>query len=302
MARAVGETLYVSVDSGSGMVDTLLRHDLRTGESRPLFTLPADIAWVCANEKWLVWESEKALYAQPVAGGDRRVLATGREALGPTLEGDTVAWVDYEAGPSGGIVTFDLATGVRREIARTRFAEFYNNFMQIRDGELLWTDIYDGTGHYLVRDLEAGTTREYPMPATRFRYPGYAVRSGDVIYSINFDRHDEWHWSTQQVGSFSTGTGTYTPMTREDTYVNALVAGRGAVGVIDSEQRLLVGAADGTYPEVDLSARLGTRVDAVQVSADGRTAVAGVSEPDKRKTRLFIFDLSAGPDATRPQE
>ncbi len=291
MARVVGDGLYVSADSGLGVIDTLLRFDLRTGKSRTLFKTPADIAWVSANERWLLWESEKKLYAQPLGGGARRALATGREAYGPALEGDVAAWVDHEEGLGAGIVTFNLKTGVKREVARTHVAEFYNNFMQIRDGKLLWTDIYEGTGHYVVHDLATATTRDYPVPATaRFRYPGYAFRSGDVVYAIDFDRFDEWDWGTQQLGRYSLATRSFTPITKGG-YINALVVGRDAVAVIDSEQRLLVGPADGTYPRTDVSAALGARVDAVQVSSDGVTAVAGRSLPERSETTLFIFEL-----------
>ena len=291
MARVVGETLYVTVDSGTGLIDTLLRYDLDTGSSRRVFTVPADIAWIAVNERWLLWESEKKLYAEPVGGGSRRVLATSREAYGPALEGDVAAWVDHEEGSEPRIVTFNLKSGVKREIARTHVAEFYNNFMQITDGKLLWTDIYDGTGHYVVHDLSTATTRDYPMPATRFRYPGYAWMSGDAIYSINFDRFDQWDWGTQQVGRYSLTTRAFTPITRGGEFVNALAVGREGVAIIDSEQRLFVGPSDGTRPATDLSAALGTRVDGVQASSDGATAVAGRSAPERAETSLFVFRL-----------
>jgi len=291
MARVVGDVLYVSVDSGTGLIDTLLCYDLSTGKSRSLFTVPADIAWVTVNERWLLWESEKKLYAEPTDGGARQVLATTREAYAPALEGDLAAWVDYQKGSEPGIVTLNLKTGEKRQIARTHVAEYYNNFMQIRDGKLLWTDIYDGTGHYVVYDTATAKTQDYPMPVTRFRYPGYALWSGDEIYSINFDRYDEWDWTTQQVGRYSVATGDVTPVSKSGKYVNALVVGHNAIGIIDSEQQLLVGAADGSYPASDLSATLGVRVDAVQVSSDGVTAVAGRSLPEKPETTLFIFQL-----------
>jgi hypothetical protein len=291
MARVVGDALYVSVDSGTGLIDTLLRYDLGANTSRTLFTVPADIAWVTANERWLLWESEKVLYAEPVGGGAKRVLATSREAYGPALEGDMAAWVDHEQGSEPRIVTFDLKTGQKREIARTHVAEFYNNFMQIRDGKLLWTDIYDGTGHYVVHDLLSAQTRDYPMPATQFRYPGYATRSGDAVYSINFDRFDQWDWSAQQAGRYSLSTGNFTPITKRGSYVNALVLGQNAIAIIDAEQHLLVGPADGTYPASDLSAALGACVDGVQVSADGITAVAGRSSAESTETTLFVFEL-----------
>ena len=149
------------------------------------------------------------------------MLATSREAYGPALEGDVVAWVDHEEGSEPRIVTFDLKSGEKREIARTHVAEFYNNFMQIADGKLLWSDIYDGTGHYVVHDLATATTRDYPMPATRFRYPGYAWMSGDAVYSINFDRYDQWDWGTQQVGRYSLATREFTPITKGGEFVNA---------------------------------------------------------------------------------
>ena len=163
--------------------------------------------------------------------------------------------------------------------------------MQIRDGKLLWTDIYDGTGHYVVHDLATGKARDYPMPATRFRYPGYALRAGDSVYSINFDRYDRWDWSVQQVGRYSLSTRSFTPITGPGGYVNALVVGNDAVAIIDSGQRLLVGESGGGLPTKDLSAMFGTTVDGVQVSSDGITAVAGRSWPEKNKTRLFVFEL-----------
>ena len=63
------------------------------------------------------------------------------------------------------------------------------------------------------------------------------------------------------------------------------------VAIVDSEQRLLVGPADGGYPTSDLSEAIGARVDGVQVSSDGITAVAGRSVPESATTTLFIFEL-----------
>jgi hypothetical protein len=291
MARVVGDMLYVSVDSGNGLLDTLLQYDLKAGTSAPIFTVPADIAWISVNDRWLVWETEKRLYARPIGGGTPQVLATSREAYGPALEGDVAAWVDHEEGSEPRIVALNLKSGEKHEIARTHVAEFYNNFMQIRDGKLMWTDIYDGTGHYVVHDLSTGQSREYPMPLTRFRYPGYAVRSGDSVYSINFERFDQWDWSAQKVGRYSLSGGTFTPVSKDGSYVNALVVGEGAVAIIDSKQRLLVGPADGTYPAQDLSSTMGGRIDAVQISSDGVTAVAGRSVAERNETTLFVFPL-----------
>jgi hypothetical protein len=291
MARVVGTDLYATVDSGTGQLDTLLRYDLKADTSGAVFKVPADISWVAVNERWLVWESEKKLYAEPTRGGPRQVLATSREAYGPALEGDVVAWVDHEEGLDPRIVTFNLRTAEKKEIARTHVAEFYNNFMQIRDGKLLWTDIYEGTGHYVLYDLVTCQTNTYALPAMRFRYPGYAVRSGDSIYSINFDRYDLWDWSSQQAGCFSVADGSFKPITKNGQYINSLVVGINAVAVIDAEQRLLVGPADGTSPGTDLSNPLGGQVDAVQVSSDGVTAVAGRSIPEQTKTTLAIFEL-----------
>jgi hypothetical protein len=291
MARVVNGALYVTVDSGTGLIDTALRYDVSKGSSRVLFAVPADISWLTVNERWLVWESEKKLFAEPVAGGTRRTLASSREAYGPTLEGDVVAWVDREEGAEARIVTFNLRSGEKKEVARTHVAQFYNNFMQLRDGKLLWTDIYEGTGHYVLCDLATGRTQDFAMGPARFRYPGYALRTGDSVYSINFDRFDEWDWSTQELASYSLRTGAATPIGKKDTYVNMLAVGNGAIGIIDSEQRLLVGPADGTYPKMDLSSALKTPIDAVQVSSDGFTAVAGRSVPERNETLLHVFEL-----------
>jgi len=293
-ACVAGDAMYVSVDSGGGEIDTLVRYSLTSEATRTVLVAPAGIADMTANDRWLVWESDKKLYAEPTAGGPRRVLTGGREMFGPALEGDTVAWVDHKLEEQGGrVIAYDLATGDRREIGRTRLANFYNNFVQIRDGRVLWTDIYAGTGHYLVHDLSSARTTDYSVPRSRYRYPGYVHSSGDAFYSISFDRYDEWVWNAQQVSRFTTRTREYAPVTEEGEYVNGLVAGRGAIGIIDEEQRLWAGPADGSRPAVDLSARWGTPVDRVQVSPDGFTAVAGVSSSEKYETRLFIFELRA---------
>ncbi len=285
MARVVGRTLYASVDSGSGLIDTLLCYDLDTGRSRTRFTVPADIAWITVNESWLLWESEKQLYAEPVAGGRRQVLATSREAYGPTLEGDIAAWVDHEEGSDSRIVTVNLRTSEKREIARTHVAEFYNNFMQLRDGKLLWTDIYDGSGHYVVHDLSTGKARDYPMPATRFRYPGYAIRTGDSVYSINFDRYDRWDWSVQQVGRYSLTTGSFTPITGPGGYVNALVVGRRCrgdhrLGPAPSGRRIRRRLPD-EGPERDVRNDRGWRSSVQRRNHGGRGSVLAREEQDQ---------------------
>jgi hypothetical protein len=63
------------------------------------------------------------------------------------------------------------------------------------------------------------------------------------------------------------------------------------VAVLDSEQRLLTGPADAGYPTRDLTAELGASVDAVQISSDGVTAVAGRSQPERNESTLYVFEL-----------
>ena len=114
-------------------------------------------------------------------GGARRTLASNREVYGPALEGDVVAWVDRSATALRRRSSRSTCrTGEKKAVGRTHVAEYYNNFMQIRDGKLLWNDIYDGTGHHLQRDLATGETKDYPMPATRFRYPGLRSAHGKL--------------------------------------------------------------------------------------------------------------------------
>lgn len=284
MARVVGDNLYVTVDSGSGAIDTLLSYDLRTTDVRTVFTLPTDIAWIAVNDRWLVWESEKMLRARPLGGGEERMLARGREAYAPALEGSTAVWVDGVDGAEAQIVACDLATGGKKTVARTHLAEFYNNFVQIRDGQVLWTDISDGIGHYLLCDLATGDVSDHPMPETRFRYPGYALRAGSTVYSINFDRFDQWDWDSQQLTRYSLDSRRAEPVPDVGT-VNALVVGTDAVAVIDARQRLLIGAVNGNGPFADMSAVLGGSVDSVQVSSDGRTAIAGALRARQRPHR-----------------
>jgi len=292
MARVVGEGMYATVDSGDGLIDTLVRFDLKTGETNELFRAANDIAWISLNERWLLWESEKTLYARPLSGGQPKVLARGRETYAPALEGDDAAWVEGVEGTRAQVVTQNLASGVKHKVATTRLAEFYNNFLQLRDGKLLWTDIYEDSGHYAIYDLKTAEIRDHVVSETRFRYPGYALRSGDDVYSLNFDRYDQWDWSSQQLTRYSLTDQRSEPLGR-GKLVNALVVGRGALAVIDGQQQLLVGRGGDGYPSGDMSARVGGPVDTVQVSSDGRTTVAGRSLPEKGAVELFVFDLSA---------
>lgn len=292
MAYRVGDALYLNVDSGTGRVDSLIRYDLSKGTTETIFTSPsAFVASVIANDRWLLWESDKRLFAQPLGGGKRMELASTREMYAPAIEGDTAAWVDWEpVGNKHRIVTCDLRTGVKTTVAQARLPEFYNNFMQIKDGKLLWTDIYGGTGHYLLRDLATGKTSDYPVPETQYRYPGYAKRDGEFIYSINFDRFDEWDWSRQRVMRYSISSGDLSSLTTSGA-IGYLEVGSGGIAIIDDAQRLLVGPADESFPRIDMSAKLGARMDGMKMSSDGKTLIAGNSTPEKSETTLYMMTL-----------
>ena len=59
---------------------------------------------------------------------------------------------------------------------------------QFDRGTLVWTDIYDEAGHYLVYDVETGRIEDHALRGVEYKYPGYSQKRGDRVYSINFRR------------------------------------------------------------------------------------------------------------------
>ena len=286
MAQPVGDELFVTVDSGRGYCDTLMRI-AADGERSVVATAAEDIVSVDVNERWVLWEEGETLYARSRATGKTSAVESGREFIAPSLWRDTIAFTHKTPDRQYDMTVMNLETGERKAVRRFKTANYYNNFSHVSNGVVVWTDIYGGTGHYLLYDLTSGRMRDYSVPSTEYRYPGYAMLSGDRVYSINFNRYDEWHWDRQRFGYYSLNDRRFVPLTTSG-YINYFcVAGR-RLAVIDSEQRLLVGSAPRF--DVDVSKRLSRLIDLVNVSADNSTLVAGVSDSESGVVRLYVFD------------
>lgn len=276
MAKKVDDRLYMTVDSGDGRIDTVVRFDPATGESERLLQSPDEIAWIAVSEDWLVWESGLQLQARSLRSAETTVLGSSQDVFAPAIVGRTVAWMDKQEGGDYDLVVQDLGGGTVRKVADINLPGFYNNFVDFDGERLLWTDIIDGEGFYRVADVDSGVIEDFQIEGTPFRYPGYAQSSGDRFYSINFDNHKEWDWTRQQFGYYSPKSGTFTPVI-DERYINFFRACGDRVAVLDGRQHLLLfDGQDPTQPE-DLSEQLGVTFDKLDL-AGGDTLVASVSQ------------------------
>lgn len=275
MVKKVGDRLYMTVDSGDGQIDTVVRFDHASGKSEHVLRSADEIAWIAVSEEWLVWESALQLRARPLRGGETTVLGSSQDVFGPAIVGSAVAWMDRQAGGDYDLVVRDLEKGAVRKIADISLPGFYNNFVDFDGERLLWTDIIDGEGLYRVADVDSGEIQDFRIPNTRFRYPGYAQLAGSRFYSINFDNYREWDWTKQQLGYYSAESGTFTPVIDEG-YVSFLRACGDRIAVLDQRQHLLILDAQDPTQRENLSQDLGMTFDKLD-SAGEDIFVAAVS-------------------------
>lgn len=290
MACVRGGQTYITVGGfRSDTIDTIVRTDSAGATPTVVYTGTNDIASVVSNQRWLLWVAGKRLFARDMASGRQRVLSSSRELYAPALEGDRAAWVDVEGGSSAVVVVEDLRTGRIARIARLSLPDLYNNFVQLQGDTVLWTDVVDGVGRYRMRDLSSGVTTDLPVTGTRYRYPGYALRYGQRIYSINFRATTEWDWTQQQFGYFSIPERRWVPL-RRTGYIDYFRIVGDVLAVVGQDQRLLLQRLDGSGAAEDLTSRLGTTVDWIQ-AAGPSTLVAGATDAASGRPRLFVITV-----------
>lgn len=288
--KAIEDDLYISVDSGSGYLDRIVRVDAETSECVPVLRSEDNIGWFDMSDEWIVWESDPdlVLHARRISGTDIQTLADGQEVFGPKIEGDSVVWMDRVDQDRYQVVVHGLNENATRTIADISLPGFYNNFIDIRGGQVLWTDIIDDVGYYRMAPI-GGAVTDYALSGTEFRFPGYAQAWQDKIYSINFRTYGEWTWSDQQFGFFSTATGKFSPIGTGS--INRFQVCANRVGVLDENQQLvLYDAADPKRSE-NVSDELDRRFDDMDC-ADERTLVVGsAAEPGSSTCSLVLLTL-----------
>lgn len=293
MPQKVGRSLYLgTTPAGEDRSDSLVRLDIDDGTADIVEAVPPPdyLSSVDANDRWLVWERGKRLHAMSLATGDRQLVSESRALYGPALSGDLVAWVDLGKNGQHGLMVRDLSSGATTVVAPIAFPGLYNNFPAWDGATLVWTDIVEDVGHYRLYDSSTGEITDHELSGTDFRYPGYAVPAGDRIYSINFDRTDEWDWSTQQVGFFSAKDGRFTPIVPEGFIANRLAVFGDYVAIVNDSQRLSVRRV-GDDASASPIRPLAEQVDSIAVSSDG-TLVAWRQLPGQTGTRIFLISPS----------
>ena len=275
--NSVDGQLYLIVDVGNKINDTIVSVDPKTGQRKIVMTWPEEISWMRVNQEWLVWESDKEVMARPRRGGETSVVASSQPVFAPALDGGTVAWMDLGEDGEYDVVFHDLATGSTHKVADIEIPSYYNAFMDLEDGRLLWTDVRDGEGYYRVAQIggvnpDEITVEDFPVGAIQFQYPGYALAFRDRFYSINFDNYYEWDWSVQQFGYYSTATSEFRPVIVDRAvYYFEIIGSR--VAVVDSRQHLLMYDATDMSRHVNLTEESGVRFEMI-FAADHNTLVA----------------------------
>lgn len=275
--NSVGGQLYLTVDVGNKINDTIISVDPKTGQREVVMTWPEEIAWMRVNQEWLVWESDKEVMARPRHGGEISIVASSQPVFAPALDGGSVAWMDLGEDGEYDVVFHDLATGSTHKVADIEIPSYYNAFLDLEDGRLLWTDVRNGEGYYRVAqiggiDPDEIKVEDFLLGDIQFQYPGYALAFGDRFYSINFDNYHEWDWNVQQFGYYLTTTKEFRPVIGDRAvYYFEVIGSR--VAVVDSRQDLLMYDATDVTRYANLTEESGVKYEMI-FAADDSTLVA----------------------------
>ncbi len=289
--NSVEDMLYFTADVGNQINDTIVSVDPKTGQREVVMTWPEEIAWLRVNQEWLVWESDKEVMARPRQGGEISIVASSQPVFAPQLDGGTVAWMDLGEDGEYDVVFHDLARGSTHPVADIEIPSYYNAFLHLEGGRLLWTDVRDGEGYYRVAQIDGVDPDEikvedFPVGDIQFKYPGYAVAFGDRFYSINFDNYHEWDWSVQQFGYYSTVTKEFRPVIEDRAvYYFEIIGSR--VAVVDSRQDLLIYDAADAARYVNLTEESGVKYEMIFAADDNTLVAAKFRDIDQREGFTF---------------
>jgi len=288
-ACKVGQSLFVAVDTGGGRLATLIRYNLASKETTTILSSGDDIASVDANTDWLVWETNGKLFAQSLRSGERQVVSSSRDLFAPALEGNTLAWSHKIANDKHEVVVYDLVKRTGKVIAPIAFAELYNNFVQIHEGKLVWTDIVHDEGHYRVYDIPTGKLDDYTLSGIPYRYPGYAIPWADRVYSINFRNTTEWDWTDQKLGYYSLPDKHFVAIPTGG-YINYFRIVDGYLAIVDANQRLSLRPLANPTDARQSQTVLNVPIDSLE-SSDRKTLIAGWGPPGQRSVTIYVMEF-----------
>jgi hypothetical protein len=291
--QRLGSSIYTTVSRGVDLGDSLIRYDLETGETETVLEAPDPevIGWFVVNDDWLVWSVGMELRARCIQTGEEQIVSTSRDLYAPSLNGDLLVWDDLGEGRRHQIVYRDLRAQETTIVAPVVLADLYNNFPVWSGSRILWTDVFDGTGHYRFYDTETGELADYALSEESYRYPGYARAVGERLYSLNFDNVDVWDWHLQRLGCYSTIDRCFTPIVADGVVVNYFETTEDLVATVDENSRLVVRFAD----ELGVQSReyepVGGPIDWIQSSADGTLIAARGSVDTTERCMLYMIEV-----------
>lgn len=282
----------MTVSRGAGKGDSVIRYDLeaRTTETVAEAPDPEVIGWFTVNEDWLVWSVGTQLYARSLETGEEQVASATRDLYAPALNGDLLAWDDLTPERTHQIVIRDLGKKETTAIAPLELPDLYNNFPTWNGDDLLWTDVTDDTGHYRVYNSVTGDISDYALSDIRFRYPGYALGLNERLYSINFDRTDEWDWSLQQVGYYAIGEHRFVPIVPDGFVANSLRVTDEFIAIVDDQMQLTLRPADAPEGDSTVYEPVDTPVDFMESSMDGTLIATHESTDGSPRCTLYLIE------------
>lgn len=287
--RAAG-CLYANVDAGVGYINRVVRVDPETLEDEVVVQSDNDVPWIAVSDRWLVWETNLHMYAQPVEGGERVQLGSYQEVYAPDIEGDTVAWMNRLADGTYQVTVRDLTEDDNRVLADLTLPCFYNNFIDLKDGVVLWTDVIDGIGRYRRCSVDGGAIEDFAMAGREYHVPGYALIHDDHrFFSVNFRNYEEWTWSDQEMGYYSVDTGQFTKMDFPGTYCAGLEVCGDTFGYLDQAQSLHLCDARDPLITMEMSGAVGELRDSVGAADDNTFWVGQFAETTKGAGTVYYL-------------
>lgn len=294
----VDDEMYICVGGSLSSIGMVVDYNIKSKKSKLIFESQfseASVSNTMANDKWVIWVDSDSSGTHNIIYAFNRIsektfkIAEYKAATNdyvitaPYLSGDYIAWIETESGSSAKVKLYNLQTSDCIDIAKLNDHSFYNNFVFLDDDQLLWTDNINGKGYYLIYNIKAESTKKIDAP---YPYPGYAQRTGELLFSINFD--DYHNWTDQNFGCFDTSTLKYSSIDVEGTsYINQFRIKRNILAVMSSDNKLkLIDVEKGKL--VDCAFPLMT-IDTIDISSDGRIVV-GARATDKNNLKLVIID------------
>lgn len=275
--------LYIPVNKEGEFIDTIIKYGINGKSESSIFSSKLEdsaINNLQVNNEWMIWvESESTgannkIYAKNIQSSEIKVISESDPNIvtitSPILNESNVAWIDI-INRSPVVVHYDLIKQEKKTISEIHTHSFYNNWVDLQNGKILWTDSTNNKGYYFIYDIKNEETFSYEAP---FVFPGYAKLSNNYIFSINFNDHRIW--TNQEFGVFNITNKNYLKL--RDGYISRFSLHGDNLAIINSEQNLELYkiSTDTTNPLVKVDMNEGIRkevIDIIEFTYDGKLII-----------------------------